>query len=651
VLASTCRRRLPGALLGVAFALVGVSAADAEVLRYDEVLDGGVTATGNTLGLSKKPGLNEQGTGDSIGTFISLGSGQDNLGVAPGGDEYPVGTTPDWTENGSSASLVLPAGTSVVYAELVWGGSYEYGPEDVTASLDSSVTLGSGADSVAVAPDPLTAVTVAQSTPFDVKYYSRSADVTDFVASHGAGAYSVEGVPATQASSIETANAAGWSLVVVYGGASQPNRSVSVMTGGEWVDETASLDLSFEGFCAPASGSTEGRVFASAIEGDANRIGDQLLAGPDEGSLSVLSGSNNPADNFFASQINSATGALDTSGTFGSRNHDAIGAANTVGGRQGWDLGVADLGEDELGNGQAELLVRAATVDDSYLPTTVAVQVGVEAPDFSTAAGVFSAASIANGEKATLTVTLDNTGGGVAAEDVEFQMPLPAGLGLESFAIDGAPGDAGGDPVTAGELTSGVDVGDVAAGAQRKVQIGLVAQSTGSFGLTPSWSYAYKECPSATVKTGSAVPSGSTLTVTAPGSPGPTGAGPSLPGPTPPRLERKSFRAFLPTGVLRADKSGRVALKLKSPVGIPIAVSIEIRPASGKAGKKALGRAMVSLAAQGSKVVRIRLSKGAREELANGKRIPVKIKATVTPSGGESVKLSSGATVVPPPPR
>src|SRR5690606_30035113 len=116
---------------------------------------------------------------------------------------WPAGTTFDWTLNGSSAVLELPeslsSGLEILYAELVWGGSYLYNTEDVSASLNTPVTIEANGMSQQVAPDPQTSVTLAEvaSQGFAINYYMRSADVTSFVAEQLGGTYTVSGVPAT----------------------------------------------------------------------------------------------------------------------------------------------------------------------------------------------------------------------------------------------------------------------------------------------------------------------------------------------------------------------------------------------------------------------------------------------------------------------
>src|SRR6185369_8391195 len=140
-------------------ALQAKEAAAAPVLRFSTTAPGTVVGIGNTLGLAK--GLNENGPGthDSIGTFTTLLPIFDDV-PADLANPWPLGTTYDWTKNGSTAVLSLPSEGTVLYAELVWGGSYNY-VDDVTAFLGTPVLLSAGNQQLPVAPDPATAMTLA----------------------------------------------------------------------------------------------------------------------------------------------------------------------------------------------------------------------------------------------------------------------------------------------------------------------------------------------------------------------------------------------------------------------------------------------------------------------------------------------------------
>jgi uncharacterized repeat protein (TIGR01451 family) len=479
--------------------------AGARELRFSQTAAGQVVATGNTLGLSKEFGVNGPGIEDSIGTFSTLDNGSVDMAPLNAANPWFAGTTPDWTENGSAASLVLPPDAEVLYAELVWGGSFQYGTEDVSANLDDAVTLAFGAESILAEPDPGTAQTFAEVafSGFLVNYYLRSADVTDFVAAHHDGEYFVTGVPATQDSAINSLNAAGWTLVVAYRDSDERIHNLTVFVGGSFVDEDTTEDYEFSGFCTPPSGAFEGRAVVSAIEGDADLTGDSLAIAEDAGGPFVLlSTPNNPVDNFFASQLNDADGMLDPSGTFGDRNHDAAAGTNAIGGRQGWDVTsiFVSSAENHFSNGQTSAVLRTQTTGDSYVPVTVAFAIGVNAPNFS-GDGTFAAIEpsvLEIDDTATITVDMENDGL-VDATGLVFRASIPEGLALSSFTLDGNPVDAAGNPVDAAGLDTGVPIGDVPVGQTRHIVIEVTAEGPpadgeDSWSIVPQWTYDYVSC-------------------------------------------------------------------------------------------------------------------------------------------------------------
>jgi MYXO-CTERM domain-containing protein len=484
--------------------LVGVallaSTAGASELRFSTTTAGNVAATGNALGLSKQATLNGPGTSDSIGTFTSLEATAVDDSPLNAANPWFAGTTNDWTQNGADAALVLPDNAEVLYAELIWGGSTAYGSEDVTGELESNVTLSFGGDALDVAPDPITALTIAETSQedFAANYYMRSADVTDFVAEHGAGVYSASGIPATQDSFVDSLNAAGWTLVVAYRNSGEPIRNLSVFVGGSFVDEEDTEDYAVSGFCTPPQGAFGGNVIVSAMEGDASRTGDSLAIAEDEFEEFIpIVGLNNPLNNFFCSQINDGDGLLDTSGTFGDRNHNPAGT-NADGGRQGWDITRVPVSSDDdhLINGQTSATIRTQTLDDSYVPTLVAFGIQVNAPDFTGAGAQAAPGALALEEVATVTIDMENVGL-VDAMGLSFTAGLPTGLALDGFALDGVDGDINGNPVDEGALAAGVSIGDVATGVAKQIvlEVRAVGEPTGgTYVISPGWTYDYVSC-------------------------------------------------------------------------------------------------------------------------------------------------------------
>lgn len=497
---SPCRT---ASLLAIVVGLAGVGitaeTAQAQELRFSTTQPGNVVAAGNTLGLSHQFTANGPGTEDSVGTFITLDTASTDATPPNLGNPWFGGTTGAWQSNGSSATLELPVEAEILYAELVWGGSFAYGDENVLADLGSSVTLGFGADTQSVTPSNDTAVTINEQGSFPLRYYMRSGDVTDFVQAHKGGTYSAEGVPATQSILSNTSNAAGWTLIVAYRYDNEPIRNMTVFVGGVMVDEDVTVDYPVDGFCAPPTTPIEGTIAIATLEGDADREGDLLAIGETvaDPTFVPLSGPNNPVDNFFCSQINGPDGLLDTSGTFGDRNHML--GTNVSGGRQGWDVTNVTLSSDDghLVPNQTSAVLRTQTLSDSYMPVLAGIAIEVNAPKFQYDQSTTAVApdEAAFGEQFTLTVKLVNEGS-APANNVEFTLDLPAGIGLSTFSTNGVDGNIDGAPVPEADLATGVAMGTVAPGDERTVEavFEVTSNTASSIVLKPVWTYDYQIC-------------------------------------------------------------------------------------------------------------------------------------------------------------
>ena len=218
---SSCVCLLITTILG----LWNATAAHAQYVQRQVVTThGAVTFIGNSLGLNKDGTNDEPGTSGSIGTFITTNTNlRDNFA-------WPPGTTEDWRQNSSAAILNLPPNSRVVYAELIWGGSYLFGGVDVRPFLDDPVEFRTPAGLSQVTPAVATRFT--RSGPED-NYYGRTANVTALVTAGGNGTYTVGRVPATQGASEADFNAAGWTLAVLYENSTLPARNLSLFVGLE----------------------------------------------------------------------------------------------------------------------------------------------------------------------------------------------------------------------------------------------------------------------------------------------------------------------------------------------------------------------------------------------------------------------------------
>ncbi|MBD5584868.1 MAG: DUF11 domain-containing protein [Clostridia bacterium] len=424
------------------------------IQRYSDVKKGGIVFTGNTLGLSKATNQNAPGTQGSIGAFTSL-----NPALQVG--TFPAGTTLNYTENGSRAVLNLPANSTVLYAELIWGGLFRSSVNDISDLTNNSITFTTPLGTSTVAPDPATAQNF--NIPADnitVGFYVRTANVTSLVQPALGGNYSVQGVPALiEAIDSRTAdtNHAGWTLAVVYENPNLPLRNMTVWGGGTVVSpNTGSTTITVSNFLTPEVLPITGKIFVSAQEGDAVLTGDQMLFGQSIPTLELLSGANNPVNNFFASQINNENGALDTSGTFGNRNANANAGTNTSACRQGWDITAVDV-SDKLQASQSSAVIRFTSDGDLYVPNALALQIDSKGANLvinKSADKTFADV----GEEITYTLAIQNTGT-VDALNVTLNDLLPPETTLvpNSVTVDGAP-YAGALPVVISSISGGQSV-------------------------------------------------------------------------------------------------------------------------------------------------------------------------------------------------
>ncbi|MCX6358785.1 MAG: DUF11 domain-containing protein [Armatimonadetes bacterium] len=452
------------------------------VKRYVTVANGGMTITGNALGLNRS-------SGSAIGVFTTVDTTQKV-------QNWPAGTTMTWANNSSAAPLDIPAGSTVLYAELIWAGSYKAMSgssvaEDVTSSLGSTVTITGPMGSSAISPDPLTAQIA--NTASGSYFYTRSANVTSFVQSSGAGLYTVGHVPAAINNKDTSGLYAGWSIIVVYGNQSLPARNMTVFVGAEVTNSSLTTTSSISGFYTPSAGAPQGRLMVVAGEGDPDITGDKMTFGPTTATLGTVSGPNNPVSNFFASQINQDDGTRDTAGTFGTSNSTP--GSFTYQARQGWDITNVDVSA-RLINSQSTAYVRGTTTGDAYMISALGLQINVGAPVFPTNVLTVDKATSYVGDTLTLTCVLNNSTGTADALNTTFTAALPAGTSYVagSFKKVGVV-VAGADP------TTGVSLGVIAAGTsvtvtyQVRVNSVPLAPAAAQYSNTASWAYQYQSGP------------------------------------------------------------------------------------------------------------------------------------------------------------
>ena len=465
--------------------------------RYQSISSGAIVFTGNTLGLDRNGSNYSPGTSGSIGAFINSDSPNEYNGFGA----YTIGrngtSTTLWQSNKSEAFLSLPGGGNILYAELIWGGNVNVGNSNVSASKDVAVTFSTPAGNYSISPS-------SESLGNDNDaYIVRSANVTGIIQLAGQGRYAVGGVPAAYGNNANS-HVAGWTLAVVYENPTFPTRNLSIFVGAE---AGGASPAAVSGFCTPTSGLLKARALVTAMEGDAGITGDTFLFGPTSalGNGDRLSGPNNALTNFFGSQINNSNGALDTTGSFGTKNHsvNANGSSSEVNGaRHGWDITSVDT-SNNLTYNQTSAFAQGTTTGDQYTIAGLALQIDLSAPRFSTS-GALSADKTTTfvGDEITYTVRLNNVGS-APADNAVVNSPVPPGM---SFVSGSAVVNGVAKP--SATLAAGISVGQVAANTIATVTYRLrvdtlpTSPANAQFEHTATWAYDYIACAGRTRELG-----------------------------------------------------------------------------------------------------------------------------------------------------
>jgi uncharacterized repeat protein (TIGR01451 family) len=472
--------------------ILSVTEARAQTPVYSQTLRGRMVVTGNALGLdSSQTTVGQPGTRGGIGTFIS-----NPLEFATLKDNgYPTGTTSDWTKNGSRAVLDLPAGVAIAHAQLLWGCSSQVNgapAAPLTTPSTVTLTLPNGVKQVISPQSETTSLTLFSST---YKFYMRWANVTGAISTGGAGTYQVSRVVGTAATSGVTG--CGWTLFVVYENDELPLKNINLWVSADEVRYNGAgcpcqTEIAVSGFCTPPyPADATGTIFVTSLEGDARYTNDEFaLADPlAEGEFYPLSGPNNAWDNFFSSQINTASGGLlDTRGTFGTRNHtvdpdDGQTFTLVSGARVGWDITAVPVNDWDynpyvLDNSQSQTRIRVTSggapgvEGDDFIVGAIGLELEVASPYIDSLHDVDKSFTFA-GDTLTSTVYVFNDGNG-RADDVRFCFALPSNTTYTGpFYLDGSVIPS----VTSAQLnpsgcqdgSGGVSIGAIEAGDYKEV--------------------------------------------------------------------------------------------------------------------------------------------------------------------------------------
>lgn len=324
------------------------------------------------------------------------------------------------TFNSSSATLTIPAGGTVLYALLVWGGKV-----GATATTNADPALR-GTARLTLPDGTVVPVSTTQVDERSSDHaYQATLDVTDTIAAGGSGVYTMANV---QSSSGSTDQYAGWSLVVAVSDPSAPARNLTVFTGYGVVANGDPLPtFTVSGFLTPPSGPVQTTLGAVTWEGDLGYNGDTFRLN----SYNVTD-ARNPADNIFNSSI--TVGGVDAAG----RNPSY---ANNL----GLDADLYTIPDaNSLPNSATSATITLTTSSETYYPGVVTFATDLYDPKLlgnKTVAevGDTSGGTIVPGDRLRYTVPVENIGLDTSSDSTFFDA-IPTGTTYVpgSLTVDGA---------------------------------------------------------------------------------------------------------------------------------------------------------------------------------------------------------------------
>jgi uncharacterized repeat protein (TIGR01451 family)/MYXO-CTERM domain-containing protein len=358
--------------VAVGLILLAATPAQADpILRHQADARGDVRVFGSTLAFDCGSAV-----AAPAGSTVSCG-GQQNI-IDTAGDIYwrdsIADTSVEPSKARTSATLDLPAGSTITYARLYWS-ALKVGPDpDTKAELD-------------FVGGPLTTINSDHCHPVvqfpfashpEWYYYQCSGDATAYVANWGAGDFRVTDVDAIPLKDILVhVSYSAWTLVVFYENANDELRNMALFDGFEMINPEhtpPSVTATLSGFLVPNG--FEAKMTAFMYEGDILEAG---VAPPNHDRFMVngfaISSPSNPVDDFF----NSSRTFL---GTPYSGNQDVPKLSGVPGSMAGYDLHTVDVTE-AMKAGDTSATISAESAYDKFLLGGFVTSIKNKAPDFN----------------------------------------------------------------------------------------------------------------------------------------------------------------------------------------------------------------------------------------------------------------------------
>ena len=439
--------------------------------RYTKIIQGGITSTGNSLGLTSNTS-----SGNNYDQYVLIST---NTGLQVPG--YPPGTTTNYALSSSNAYLNIPSGSTVVYAELMWT-TFNASTNAVTFSTPVQQNI------------PIAPVNSESYVPY--KSYWYSADVTNYVNAGGAGYYTVGNV---YVSSLGTAASPSWTLVVAYKNESLPYRYITINTGYAYVTGITGTTYTITNFFTPSSGTLTGYLLMSYTFGDF-LDGANLRVGPTTSSYTAIGNPGpttspwngtppyNPQGQMFtglvciADPLNPNMGDLDTRGSFGTYNvssYVTLGYPPTS--RSLYDISGFDISKTLIPS-QSNLNINVYFLGGGgAVIQNESVQIDVNSANLAPANKIVSKNYATLGDTLVYTITTVNTGL-LTANNVVFIDTIPTGTAfIPGSVVVNNVAQSSYDP----SPPNGINIGNIAPNSVATIMFDVIVNTSIPFSYNP----------------------------------------------------------------------------------------------------------------------------------------------------------------------
>lgn len=344
------------------------------------------------------------------------------------------------TVNSSYSTFTLPAGATVEWAGLYWGGVYSSTNSGITnppgsLNIDQVKLQAPGAGSYTTINAQVRNIETASFSGWNS--FMSYADVTSTVQTSGNGNYYVADIALITGSSF-TGPYGGWTMVVVYSDPTEKTRRISVWDGFDFFGFGANESFTVTGLLTPGSGAFETHAGYFGMDGDGTS-GDYVSING-----TALANVLNPSNNTL-------------NGTISEFGVDVGGRNPNFGYSWGIDIDVFDA-SGLVPNGATSLDVVLGSSSEGIWGGVFVVSNEIAFPAVSSK--TFTPSTTFVGDEATVTLVVENPAKGVLLTNFSLTDDLPAGMFISQTpnATSSCGGSITAIPGTNNFLVSGISL-------------------------------------------------------------------------------------------------------------------------------------------------------------------------------------------------